>query len=189
MAGQTSKGTDLELATGTVGTVTALQKDPKHRERVREAAAKLYGQGYERKHVARIMVDHLVPNKYFDDGTEKPEEQRLSQARSRLRTWERDPKFRDLIWNLAVVKLDLQTPEILGGIAKKAKRGRVDAARLALEVTGRHNPKGDVQPTQIALVVNGIPRPMRAKAVEADAESQTVIIEGDSVMVPEDEDV
>jgi len=49
---------------------------------------------------------------------------------------------------------------ILTGIAKKAQRGRVDAARLALELTGRHNPKGEQAPTQVAIIFQGIPRPM-----------------------------
>lgn len=160
------------------------------RDQVREVAAKLYGQGYERKHIARLMLDHLVPVKTFDDGTPRPLEQRLSQARTKLRNWEHQQDFRDMVYRLSVVKLDLQTPAILGGIAKKAKKGRVDAARLVLELTGRHNPKGEQAPTQIALVVNGVPRPMRgdqAKAVAADAEALTVELNGLEVQEEDDE--
>ena len=160
------------------------------RDQVREVAAKLYGQGYERKHIARMMIDHLVPIKTFEDGTPRPLEQRLSQARTKLRNWEHQQDFRDLVYRKAVVKLDLQTPAVLGGVLKKAKKGRVDAARLVLELTGRHNPKGEVQPTQIALVVNGVPRPMResqAKAVAADAEG--LVVELNGLEVQEDDDV
>lgn len=153
------------------------------RDRLRETTAKLYGQGFERAKIARMLVDHLVPN-----NRHRPLEQRLSQARTRLRHWEQNQEFRDMIYRLAVVKLDLQTPAILGGIAKKAKRGRVDAARLALEITGRHNPKGDQQPTQVALVIQGVSRPSSVKAVVANETDTIQIVDGEA-MVDEDEDV
>lgn len=121
-----------------------------------EHAAKLYGQGYARSRVARIMVNHLVPN-----GRDRPLEQRLSQARAKLRRWEHKESFRDLIYHKAVVDLDLDSPKILKGLSKKAQRGRVDAARLAFELTGRHNPKGDQVPAQVVVAINGIPRPIR----------------------------
>ncbi len=155
-----------------------------NRDIVRETAAKLYGQGLERKNIARMLVDHLVPNKHFDDGLERPLEQRLAQARTRLRAWEKDDAFRDMIWRLSVVKTDLAMPQILGGIVKKAKRGRVDAARLALEITGRHNPKGDSAPAQIIVAIEGVPRPMRVTSGD-----DHVVIDGDAALVEEDEDV
>lgn len=145
---------------------------------VKLTAARLYSQGYERKHIARILLDHLVPN-----GKDRPEEQRLSQARTKLRNWENSEKFRDLVYSQGLIKLDLQTPAILGGVAKKAKRGRVDAARLILEVTGRHNPKGDSAPTQVSLVIQNVPRPL-ARGVDETLE----IVDGEA-LVEEDEDV
>ncbi len=151
------------------------------RHAIQTAAAKLYGQGYPRAKIARILLDHLVPN-----GKHRPEEQRLSQARGRLRQWEHSQKFRDLVYDLAVVKLDLQTPQILGGIAKKAKAGRVDAARLTLELTGRHNPKGDAAPTQVIVAFEGVPRPGPVKAVVADETLE--IVDGEAT-VEEDGDV
>jgi hypothetical protein len=116
------------------------------------------------------MLNHLVPN-----GLDRPEEQRLSQARAKLRRWETMESFRDLIYHKAVVDLDLDTPEILQGLAKKAKKGRVDAVRLTLELTGRHNPKGDNTPTQVVVAINGIPRPAR------HGEVQPLEIEGEVV--------
>lgn len=150
-----------------------------HGDIVRETAAKLYAQGYERRHIARIMLDHLVPN-----GKDRPEEQRLSQARTKLRNWEKSDKFRDLIWKQGLIKIDLQSPAILNGVLKKAKRGRVDAARLLLEVTGRHNPKGDVQPTQVSLVIQGVPRPVISPGIDTTVDT----IEGEA-LVEEDDDV
>lgn len=123
-------------------------------ETLQLTAAKLYGRGVPRAKIARALVDHLVPQ-----NRHRPLEQRLSQARTKLRGWERSQKFRDMVYNLAVIELDMSTPGILAGIGRKAKKGRVDAARLALEITGRHNPKGDAAPTQVAVIFQDIPRP------------------------------
>jgi len=97
-------------------------------------------------------------------------------AQRRLRTWEQEESFRDLIYKQAVVELDMDSPAILKGIAGKAKRGRVDAARLALELTGRHSPKGDAAPAQVAVVIQGVPRPVGVQAVGA-IESSVVEVE------------
>jgi hypothetical protein len=102
-----------------------------------------------------------------------------------LRRWEHQQDFRDMVYTSAVVKLDMATPGILKGVANKAKRGRVDAARLALELTGRHNPKGDQQPAQVAVIIGGVPRP-RAITTEPDGQ---VIIEANEAMIAEDQDV
>jgi hypothetical protein len=109
-----------------------------------------------------MLLDHLVhPNG-------KSDQARLQLARKKLRKWEADPKFRDQVYQRAVVDLDMSTPAILKGIAGKAKRGRVDAARLALEITGRHT-KAEQAPTQVAVVFGSVPRPgIPAQAVSAD---------------------
>lgn len=146
---------------------------------VRETAAKLYGQGFERAKIARMMVDHLVPN-----GRERPLEQRLSQARTKLRNWEMTDSFRDMVWRLSVVKLDMASPAILTAVGKKAKRGNVQAMRLALEVTGRHNPKGEQAPAQIIVAIEGVPRPMTVRSGD-----ESVTIDADGAMVDEDQDV
>lgn len=130
------------------------------RDMVQEKAAELYGQGYRRSQVARILQDHLV--KDMGQKTDK-----LKLARHRLRMWEKDQKFRDLIYARAVVEIDLETPQIIKGIVARAKDGRVDAARLALEVSGRHDPKGDSAPTQVVVAFGAIPRPA-LQTTEAD---------------------
>lgn len=117
--------------------------------------AKLYGQGFTRKQISRALLDYLAGGDWQD----RPEEQRLRKARNTLTRLERRQDFRDLVWDQAVVDLDMSTPQILAGVKNKAKRGRVDAARLALEVTGRHNPKGDGAPPQVVVAINGVPRP------------------------------
>lgn len=150
MAGPAESGTISELSSGSAELAAAVVSH----DILQETVAGLYGRGLARAKIARILVDHLCPT-----GRDRPLEQRLSQARSKLRRWERTKKFRDMVYNRAVVELDMSTPQILQGVSRKARQGRVDAARLALEVTGRHNPKGEQSPTQVAVVFTDVPRP------------------------------
>lgn len=129
------------------------------RKAIRLQAAKLYGRGFTRVRIARALSLHLSPR--------SAPEKRHKHALRVLARWEMQESFRDLVWKHAVVKLDLETPAILHGISKKARQGRVDAARLSLEVTGRHVPKGDSHPTQILLQMGNIPRP---EAIDLQAE-------------------
>lgn len=140
-----------------------------HRDLVRSHAAKLYGQGWSRPKVARLMVNHLVPY-----GQDRPLEQRLSQARAKLRRWESDEKFRDMVYHRAVVEIDMATPGIIKGVIGKAKRGRVDAARFALELSGRHNPKGEQAATQVVVAINGIPRPNTVVQTELEVPGEVI---------------
>lgn len=104
-----------------------------------------------------MMLPHLTPkSKHVKTGDYK---RRLAVAKQTLYLWEKEQEFRDLIWNDGVVQLDLKTPAILNAMAKKAIKGNVLAARLALEVTGRHNPKGEQQPTSVAIVFSDMVRP------------------------------
>ena len=108
-------------------------------------------------------------------GHEPDRAKRLKLARGKIRHWMGTQKFRDLLWEETVVQLDLDTPLIVRGVSRKAMAGRVDAARLALEINGRHAPNAEVQPAQIHINFGDIPRPRRqlptaGEIVDADAE-------------------
>jgi hypothetical protein len=122
---------------------------------IRETAARLYGRGFRRAQIARALVDHLYP----ENGKARTEEQRLSTVNHRLRRWEYNQEFRDLVYRYAVVDLDMDTPAILVGLSKRARRGRVDAARLALELTGRHSKDADVAPVNVTVNLANVARP------------------------------
>jgi hypothetical protein len=126
---------------------------------VQLAAARLYGLGYKRSQITRILLDHLAPKERPNGQRDRTKEEQEVRARNKLRTWERSDKFRDLLYKHAVVALDLETPEILQSVARQAKRGKIDAAKFALEVTGRHNPRGDQAPPEITVNIANIPRP------------------------------
>jgi hypothetical protein len=126
------------------------------RPHLREAckvAARLFGLGYDRKVVAKAVVPYL---EHLD---EWPMHEKVQYARSQLRRWEAKPWFRDMVWDTAVVELDMSTPAILRGVAMRAKRGRVDAAKLALGVTGRYVEKTADVPSAVTINLVGIPRP------------------------------
>jgi hypothetical protein len=119
---------------------------------VRRRAATLLAQGYQPKQVAQALHRELCPDS-------QPESS-FRTAYAKLRRWRReDSSFRDLIYEMAVTELDLKAPLIFNGVSRAAMRGRVDAARLALEVTGRHTPNHETVVTNVTVQVANIPRP------------------------------
>jgi hypothetical protein len=123
-------------------------------------AAYLFGLGYDRQAVSKAIVDLLYPNSNGD----RP--QNLKKTRQRIRNWESKQWFRDMVYDKAVIALDMSTPQILAGVKSKAKRGRVDAAKLALAITGRYQEKSSEIPSAVTINLVGIPRP--ATVVEAN---------------------
>lgn len=120
-----------------------------------ETTARLYGRGFKRSQIARALVDHLYPQ----DGMARTEEQKLASVNRKLRRWEYSQQFRDLVYKYAVVDLDMETPAILAGLGRRAKRGRVDAARLALELTGRHTKDQENGPVNVTVNLANVARP------------------------------
>lgn len=151
-----SSGLELQQPHDQNGQLSALQ----------EHVARLYGHGMKREQVAKGLLDHLCPQ----NGRRYSE--RVRYARNKLRKWERRQLFRDLVYTTAVQEVDVQLPLVLKGVTDKAKRGRVDAARLVLELTGRHNPKGEQAAPTVVIAIDGVPRPKQigeAEVIDADA--------------------
>lgn len=121
---------------------------------LQDHAARMYGTGMTNTQVAKALLEYLAPTTKG-----RPMEVRLAYARGKLRRWQRRQAFRDRIYKYAIDGVDMNIPGILQGVVKRAKRGRIDAARLALEVTGRHNPKGDAAAPSVVVHIDGIPRP------------------------------
>jgi hypothetical protein len=146
-------------------------------------AAQLLGRGYSRAQVAERLVDYIITKSRRDRST------RLRMCRNRIRKWEKTQDFRDALWDTAVIQLDLDSPAILAGISRKARAGRVDAAKLAFEVTGRHDPKGDHGLTHVEVSFNGIPRPERDHRERRTAEINDRLEEDEDVVEGEYEEV
>lgn len=145
-------------------------------------AVRYYAAGANRTQTARAMLDLLAPMEKFGP----VQAVRMAKARSKLRSWESQLSFRDLLYQQAVVKADLRIPQILDGVVGKAKRGRVDAARLVLELTGRHNPKGEQTAPNIVVAINGVPRP-KSREIEAEVVEMEAIQTGEDPVQNEEE--
>lgn len=129
--------------------------EPMEWDEVRKTAAKLYGRGFKRPQIARALIEWLVP----PESAARTDEQKMSQARAKLRRWEMSKEFRDMVYEHAIVDLDMSTPQILVGLSKRARRGRVDAARLALELTGRHSKEDSSGPVAVTINLANVARP------------------------------
>ena len=114
--------------------------------------ARQYARGATLAQISHKYAHAIVPH-------EADRSIQLKKCRRRLRNWFSTEKMRNIIWSEAQVLLDLESPAILRGVARKARAGRIDAARLALELNGRHSPHTDITPAKVNIVFGGIPRP------------------------------
>src|SRR5207237_143355 len=89
----------------------AVFQEPFPREEVAKVAAKLYGRGFSRGQIARALIEWLTAGQ-----RNRTDEQRLQAARTKLRRWEMSKDFRDLVYEHALVELDMSTPDILVGL-------------------------------------------------------------------------
>jgi hypothetical protein len=135
---------------------------------VEYTAVRLYAAGNRRQDIAKMLWEREFPDLEPSEGKKK--------MRLLLRRWEETQWFRDHVYDYSVGLTDMAVPRILKGVRQRAERGRVDAARLALEVTGRHNPRGEQSaPAVVHLNFGGvIPRPDS----RADLELEPVEEEG-----------
>lgn len=137
--------------------------------------ATLFAVGYDKSSVYRVAAELFYGN------SDLPMAERQKRARKKVRHLVQQPWFRDIMWQRGLVELDMATPAILRGVAAKAKRGRVDAAKLALAITNRHVDKAHDVPTAVSINLIGIPRPdMQAVAAEENSHMAEVVDEEDS---------
>jgi hypothetical protein len=146
---------------------------PEHRSAAIHAA-RLFGLGYERKSIAKVIAEELYGRE------ELTQEVKFKSARRKLANWEQKVWFRDLVYHFAVVELDMSTPQILRGVANKAKRGRVDAAKLALGITGRYKERDEDRPGAITINLGmDLPRP----SLEPSEKPTTYDVDADAVEI------
>lgn len=121
------------------------------------AAATLLAGGYTRNQVVDMLTQHDLPDSPPTSPLFKKHRWRVQRQ---FRLWFLDHKFRDRVYELSLADLDMNSPDILKALGKQSKKGNVSAIRLALEVTGRHDPHAerDFNPV-VQVVFNGIPRP------------------------------
>lgn len=130
---------------------------------VQMKAAEYWSKGWTVPQIARKMADFICPEI-------TPRKAQLMAARKRLRSWSVTQAFRDAVWNHTMISADLASPAVVHGVVQKAMAGRVDAARLVLELNGRHSPFTEDKPASINIVFSGVPRPIEAEVVDGEAE-------------------
>jgi len=150
-------------------------KSLSERPKLQQTAVRLYSDGKSRSIVARMMAPYAYPEEYEDDPNYA-----LRLMRKKLRSWEESQWFRDLVYDYSVAKLDSDVPQILRGMSRRARK-RVDAARLVLEVTGRHNPKGEAgAPAVVQINFGGaLPRPSNRPQLEEPIDGEITAEEDD----------
>lgn len=125
-------------------------------------AAQLYVKSWLRPTIAKALMD-----KFWEPEERSP--QLLAKIRKRLQQLESMMWFRDLIYQMTIEQLDLESPDIIRGVAGMAKKGRVDAAKFSLELAGRYQPKQDQNVTAVQIVMgDGVARPQLDKARPVD---------------------
>lgn len=148
---------------------------PTHKKqlsRLEAVVVQLYSQGVERRLVAKLLLKHLCP----PNGDLSPN-QRYRLAKRRLRQLEERKWFRDAVWKQALQDADLETPAIIAGLVRKAKRGRVDASKLVLGLTGRYQEVGDQQATTVNIVFGAeVPRPANRMI---DSQETAEVVDGE----------
>lgn len=134
----------------------------KAQDPVQLTAAELYAQGLSRGQIARRLETYLITPLQ----AKRPALSRRRYAHKKLRRWEARKDFRDLVWELSVKRVDMRAGRIINGVANRGEVGRVDAAKLALEVAGRYTPRGHDTPTAVTIAINGVPRPQVGEVIE-----------------------
>jgi len=146
--------------------VSTSTPNPESLTSVQVRAARMMAKGQSVPAIAKKLADHIVQH-------EPRRDVQLKKARTRIRNWVRTQAFRDAMWEEALTIMDSSSGDILQGLTDAASRGRVDAARLIFEISGRHSPHTDIQPAQVNVVLGQMPRPKEieaAEVVDADAE-------------------
>jgi hypothetical protein len=116
-------------------------------------AVELYGRGYKRREAARVLM------KYFKGQTR---ELKMRKALNFLRRAEQNQMFRDALWEQALVYVDMSSFPIARAMVRHGVRGKVDAAKFALELSGRYtNNSGERSPQVTINFGSSIPRPDR----------------------------
>jgi hypothetical protein len=128
---------------------------------VQEAAAKLYAAGFRRNQISKALVDYLCPRRKKESGETLLLVDRLKRSRKKLRDWESEEWFRNRLFELVTIGVDMEIPGIMKGVVHQAKKGRVDAAKFSLEIANRYSPKESASGGNVTVQFGNLPRPRR----------------------------
>lgn len=127
--------------------------------------AELYGRGATLPQIARALSSFLAP-------PHREEKLRYRYALRKVRQWSETQWFRDMAFEAGIIQADLEAPAITRGLTAKAKRGRVDAAKMVLGLAGRYEEKGQPSAAQVNVLIQGVPRPANRPAIDIDSQPE-----------------
>jgi hypothetical protein len=90
------------------------------------------------------------------------------KMRQILRRWRTEAGFQSMILQATKGELHLNLGAITSGLARRAKAGRPDAAKLALEFSGAHNPRMQHEHSGDIAIHLELPRPKAIDVPEAE---------------------
>lgn len=91
-----------------------------------------------------------------------------------------DEEFSTALGQQATGAAIMELPAIMDGVIRRAKRGRVDAAKLIFEMTGLHNPKVSHEHTgDIQITLASVPRPERVPTTLEEPVVDAEVVEED----------
>lgn len=76
----------------------------------------------------------------------------------------------------AAGEIILETPKIAEALARRAERGRIDAAKFGMEIAGLYTQKSQVEHSgEVKLsIAQDVPRPPRAKGIPEETSEPVV---------------
>jgi hypothetical protein len=124
-----------------------------------------------------IFLDRLADGKNYKEIAEqlaKGDPRKAKNWRQRFRNWViRDEEFSQQLAAISHAEVMLGTPSIAGALVRRASKGNVPAAKLAMEASGFHNPRVKHEHTgDIKVTIDNAPRP---PVVEDDVVDGTVV--------------
>jgi hypothetical protein len=102
----------------------------------------------------------------------KGDPKKAKMWRTRFRRWIQEPFFLEMLGRYAKGELALQLPAVVMALNRRAAKGNVPAAKLAMETSGFYSPKSQLEHTgEVQITIKNAPRPVRTEdenVVDAD---------------------
>ena len=92
-----------------------------------------------------------VPKNMREPKTQKELASVLNVQPETMSRWKQDQGFRDLVFEKARERLEVELPDIMQVIVDKAKAGNFQFVKLVLELTNRHSDKITIRPEVPAI--------------------------------------
>jgi hypothetical protein len=131
--------------------------------------------------VAELLANGMTPAALARK-LAKGDKKKAQRLRARFRYWVwHVPAFQQALMAQAKGEAALQATAAIPAVGRRAQRGRVDATKLLLEVSGMHNPKVNHEHSgEVKITLATMPRPEPVEtedSVDSDAITEAEIVD------------